>query len=72
LTYTANGPSCSHRLEWSCVPCVRTSWDLHSCRLDIGRRSKWIHDGPSFPGDQLRSRAGYTLQANLGIIGQFM
>ncbi|KAJ6548073.1 hypothetical protein B0H10DRAFT_1969362 [Mycena sp. CBHHK59/15] len=70
--YTANGSSGSHRLERSCAPRARTGWYLPSCRLDIGRRSKWIHDGASFPGDQLRSQAGCTLQANMGIIGQFI
>ncbi|KAJ7440305.1 hypothetical protein B0H11DRAFT_1933808 [Mycena galericulata] len=57
--YTANGPSCSLKLEWSCAPCARTSWYLPPCRLDIGRRSKWIHGGPSFPGDQPMSEAGF-------------
>ncbi|KAJ6615503.1 hypothetical protein B0H10DRAFT_2190999 [Mycena sp. CBHHK59/15] len=29
-----------------------TGWYQASYQLDIGRRSKWVHCGPSFPGDQ--------------------
>ncbi|KAJ7443078.1 hypothetical protein B0H11DRAFT_1932065 [Mycena galericulata] len=29
-----------------------TGWCQASYQLDIGRRSKWVHCGPSFPGDQ--------------------
>jgi hypothetical protein len=29
-----------------------TSWYTASHQLVIGRRSKWVQHGPSFPGDQ--------------------
>ncbi|KAJ6503533.1 hypothetical protein C8R45DRAFT_923874 [Mycena sanguinolenta] len=37
-------------------------------QLDIGRKSKWVQHGPSFPGDQLGSWPGHELSHQMGRI----
>ncbi|KAJ6449485.1 hypothetical protein C8R45DRAFT_947408 [Mycena sanguinolenta] len=61
VMYTANGRPHDHQLEPSSWPRVTASWYQASHQPDIGRRSKWVHAGPSFPGDQLGSRPGCKL-----------
>ncbi|KAJ7091634.1 hypothetical protein C8R44DRAFT_750536 [Mycena epipterygia] len=53
-------------------PRYRQRWYPASHQLDIGRRSKWVHHGPSFPGYQLGSQPGCKLWEKLGFTVPFM
>ncbi|KAJ7881833.1 hypothetical protein B0H13DRAFT_2278452 [Mycena leptocephala] len=48
------------------------TWYPASHRLDIGRQSKWVHHGPSFPGYQLGNQPGCKLWETLGCTVPFM
>ncbi|KAJ7900585.1 hypothetical protein B0H14DRAFT_3123743 [Mycena olivaceomarginata] len=50
----------------------RQRWYPASHQLDIGRRSKWVHHEPSFPGYQLGSQPECKLWEKLGFTVPFI